>query len=145
MHRPAWAEINRNASLERPSYDYCREAGPHCPRPDGAGGDNSEHGFGLISVAERWARLPSTTISDCGEAPSARMRKRRQKVEGRKPYGFYEGGTEDFSRMKTLRAESLGFDPIAPQMNVEAVQTRTRGQWHGVLVNRILKAHEGQN
>src|SRR5579875_2421033 len=72
----------------------------------------------------------------------ARMRKRAKegRCEGRKPYGFYDGEGEVLARMKALRAEGLGFDRIAAQMNAEGIQTRTRGRWHGVMVNRILKA-----
>lgn len=75
---------------------------------------------------------------------AARMRKKAAdgRCEGRKPYGFYEGESAVIERMKALRAEGLGFDRIAAQMNTEGLQTRTRGKWHGVMVNRILKAQE---
>jgi hypothetical protein len=39
---------------------------------------------------------------------------------------------------------ALGYDRIAAQMNAEGIETRTRGRWHGIMVNRILKAQEGQ-
>jgi hypothetical protein len=41
--------------------------------------------------------------------------------------------------MKALRAEGMGFDRIAAQINAEGFATRTRGRWHGLMVNRILK------
>ncbi len=74
----------------------------------------------------------------------ARMRQKVKtgRCEGRKPFGFYAGENTVIERMKALRAEGLGFDRIATQMNAEGLQTRTRGRWHGVMVNRILKAQE---
>ena len=70
----------------------------------------------------------------------ARMRKRAKegRCEGRKPYGFYEGEAAVLERMKTLRAEGVGFDRIAAKLNGEGVSTRTGRPWHGVVVNRIL-------
>jgi site-specific DNA recombinase len=70
------------------------------------------------------------------------MRKRTNegRCEGRKPYGFYDGEAAVIERMKALRAEGLGYDRIAAQMNADGLATRTRGRWHGVMVNRILSA-----
>jgi len=70
----------------------------------------------------------------------ARMRKRSKdgRCEGRKPYGHYDGEGAIIERMKALRADGLGFDRIAARMNADGLQTRTRGRWHGVMVNRIL-------
>ena len=75
----------------------------------------------------------------------ARMRKRAKdgRCEGRKPYGFYPGEGEIVARMNALRAEGLGFDRVAARMNEEGIETRTRGRWHGVMVNRILM-NDGQ-
>ena len=70
----------------------------------------------------------------------ARMRKRakEERCEGRKPFGFYEGEAAALDRIKSLRAEGLGFDRIAGLMNEERIPTRTGRPWHGVVVNRIL-------
>lgn len=70
----------------------------------------------------------------------ARMRKRAAegRCEGRKPYGTYDGEGAVIERMKALRAEGLGFDRIAAVLNTEGIGTRTRGRWHGLMVNRIL-------
>src|SRR5215813_7433455 len=48
----------------------------------------------------------------------ARIRKRAKegRCEGRKPYGFYEGEAAALERMKTLRADGMGFDRIAARM-----------------------------
>jgi DNA invertase Pin-like site-specific DNA recombinase len=115
-----------------------------------------QHGFTIISVAEPdlMASDPSRTAfrQMMGvfaqydksmivlKLAGARMRKRTQtgRCEGRKPYGFYEGEAAVVERMKALRAEGLGFDRIATQMNAGGIGTRTRGRWHGVMVNRIL-------
>ena len=70
----------------------------------------------------------------------ARMRKRAKegRCEGRKPFGFYEGEEAALDRIKTLRAEGLGFDRIAGRMNEECIPTPTGPPWHGVVINRIL-------
>jgi DNA invertase Pin-like site-specific DNA recombinase len=70
----------------------------------------------------------------------ARMRKRAKegRCEGRKPFGYYEGETTALERLKSLRAEGLGFDRIAARMNEEHIPSRTGKAWHGVVVNRIL-------
>ena len=70
----------------------------------------------------------------------SRMRKKAQtgRCEGRKPFGHYEGEGAAMDRMKSLRAEGLGFDRIAAKLNDEGVPTRTAKPWHGVVINRIL-------
>jgi DNA invertase Pin-like site-specific DNA recombinase len=77
----------------------------------------------------------------------ARIRKRAQegRCEGRKPYGFYAGESEVIARMAALRAEGLGFDKIAARLNDEGISTRTRGRWHGVMVNRILATEKAKD
>ena len=118
--------------------------------------DLQKYGFTLISVAE-----PDLMASDptrvlmrqlmgavaqydksqiVAKLRGARMRKRAQegRCEGRKPYGFYAGEPEIIARMEALRAEGLGFDKVAAKLNEERIATRTRGRWHGVMVNRIL-------
>lgn len=118
--------------------------------------DLNKYGFTLISVAE-----PDLMASDptrvlmrqlmgavaqydksqiVAKLRGARMRKRAQegRCEGRKPYGFYAGEPEVIARMEALRAEGLGYDKIAARLNEEGLSTRTRGRWHGVMVNRIL-------
>jgi site-specific DNA recombinase len=60
------------------------------------------------------------------------------RCEGRKPYGFYGQEDKVIERMKALRAEGLGHNRIAVQMNAEGLKTRTRGRWHSVMVSRIL-------
>jgi DNA invertase Pin-like site-specific DNA recombinase len=120
--------------------------------------DLQKHGFTLISVAEPdlMANDPTRVLMRqlmgavaqydksqiVAKLRGARMRKRAKegRCEGRKPYGFYNGETAVIDRMKTLRGEGLGYDRIAAQMNVEGIQTRGRGCWHGVMVNRILSA-----
>jgi hypothetical protein len=44
--------------------------------------------------------------------------------------------------MKALRAEGLGFDRIADQMNAEGLKPRTGGQWWGKTCNGILSAQQ---
>ena len=123
--------------------------------------DLQKHGFALISVAEPdlMANDPTRVLMRqlmgavaqydksqiVAKLRGARMRKRAKdgRCEGRKPYGFYPGEGEIVARMKALRAEGLGFDRVAARMNEEGIETRTRGRWHGVMVNRILM-NDGQ-
>ena len=67
-----------------------------------------------------------------------RMRATGVKVEGRKVFGDRPGEETVLQRMRSLRAEGLGFDRIAARLNAEALPTRTGKPWHGVVVNRIL-------
>lgn len=159
MDRPAWAEmiaaLHSNGvrtiiveKLDRVARDLMVQ--------EAAIADLRKHGFELVSVVE-----PDLMASDptrvlmrqlmgavaqydksqiVAKLRGARMRKRAKegRCEGRKPYGFYEGESEIMARMQALRAERLGFDRIAAKLNEEGVQTRTRGRWHGVMINRIL-------
>jgi hypothetical protein len=42
--------------------------------------------------------------------------------------------------VRELRAEGLGFDKIAARLNAEGVATGRGKPWHGVVVDRILRA-----
>ena len=165
MDRPAWAEmmavLHSNGvrtiiveKLDRVARDLMVQ--------EAAIADIQKHGFTLISVAEPdlMANDPTRVLMRqlmgavaqydksqiVAKLRGARMRKRAKegRCEGRKPYGFYPGETDVIERMKALRAEGLGFDRIAAQMNAEGIETRTRGKWHGVMVNRILGAQNAQ-
>jgi len=124
--------------------------------------DLTKHGFTLISVAEpdlmatdptrvlmrqlmgAVAQYDKSQIVAKLRGARMRMKAREGRCEGRKPYGFNPGESEVIARMEALRAEGLGFDKIAARMNDEGIQTRTRGRWHGVMVNRIISRKEGQ-
>jgi DNA invertase Pin-like site-specific DNA recombinase len=118
--------------------------------------DLERHGFTLVSVQE-----PDLMASDPARVAfrqmmgvfaqydktqivlklrGARLRKRAAegRCEGRKPFGYYDGESAALDRMKALRADGMGFDRIAAQLNAEGVATRTGKPWHGVVVNRIL-------
>jgi DNA invertase Pin-like site-specific DNA recombinase len=162
MDRHAWAEmmatLHSNGvrtiiveKLDRVARDLMVQ--------EAAIADIRKHGFTLVSVAEPdlMANDPTRVLMRqlmgavaqydksqiVAKLRGARMRKRARegRCEGRKPYGFYDGEPAVLERMKALRADGLGFDRIAAQMNIEGIPTRTRGRWHGVMVNRILNAH----
>jgi DNA invertase Pin-like site-specific DNA recombinase len=118
--------------------------------------DLRKHGFELVSVAEPdlmandptriLVRQMMGAVAQYEKSQivlklrGARMRKRAResRCEGRKPYGYYGGEAEALERLKSLRAEGLGFDRIAARLNDEHIPTRTGRPWHGVVVNRIL-------
>jgi DNA invertase Pin-like site-specific DNA recombinase len=157
--RPAWSEmlavLHSNGvntivveKLDRVARDLMVQ--------EAAIADLKKHGFTLVSVAEPdlMANDPTRVLMRqlmgavaqydksqiVAKLRGARMRKRAAegRCEGRKPYGFYLGESEVINRMKALRAQGLGFDKIAAQLNAEGIGTRTRGRWHGVMINRIL-------
>lgn len=159
MDRPAWSDmmaaLHSNGvrtiiveRLDRLARDLMVQ--------EAAIADLHKHGFTLLSVAEPdlMANDPTRVLMRqfmgaiaqydkaqiVAKLKGARMRKRATegRCEGRKPYGFYEGEQGTIERMKALRAQGLGFDRIAAQMNTEGIETRTRGRWHGLMVNRIL-------
>lgn len=163
MNRPAWQELMATLHsngvrtivierLDRLARDLMVQ--------ETAIADLRKNGFTLISVAEPDLMATDSTrvlmrqlmgavaqYDKCqivAKLRGARMRKKATegRCEGRKPYGFYEGELTVIERMKELRASGLGFDRIAAQMNSEGIETRTRGRWHGVVVNRILAAQE---
>jgi DNA invertase Pin-like site-specific DNA recombinase len=161
MNRPAWSEmmsaLHANGvrtiiveRLDRLARDLMVQ--------EAAIADLRKNEFTLVSVAEPdlMANDPTRVLMrqlmgavaqyDKAQIVSklrgARMRKRASegRCEGRKPYGFYDGEQAIVERMKTLRAEGLGFDRIAAQLNSEGAPTRTGKHWHGFAVNRILSA-----
>jgi DNA invertase Pin-like site-specific DNA recombinase len=72
------------------------------------------------------------------KAARSRKRAKEGRCEGAKPYGHYPGEETILSRMRELRASSMGFDRIAARLNKEGLKPRMGGRWHGLVVNRIL-------
>jgi DNA invertase Pin-like site-specific DNA recombinase len=119
-------------------------------------GDLQKRGFQLISVAEpdllqtdptrvlmrqifgAIAQYEKAMIVAKLRGARERQKARTGVCEGRKPFGFYEGEEGTLNRMRELRADGLGFDRLAAQLNTEGIKTRTGGSWHGLVVNRIL-------
>lgn len=72
-----------------------------------------------------------------------RVKAKRGRCEGRKPYGAYPGESAVIARMRTLRAEGCAYDAIAERLNGEGHATRTAGKrWFGMAVSRILAAQD---
>jgi DNA invertase Pin-like site-specific DNA recombinase len=161
MDRAAWAEmlavLHSNGvrtiiveKLDRLARDLMVQ--------EAAIADLHKHGFTLISVAEpdlmatdptrvlmrqlmgAVAQYDKSQIVAKLRGARMRMRAKEGRCEGRKPYGFYDGEAAVIERMKALRDTGMGFDRLAAQLNAEGIGTRTRGRWHGVMVNRILRA-----
>jgi DNA invertase Pin-like site-specific DNA recombinase len=72
-----------------------------------------------------------------------RVKRRRDAVEGRKPFGYFAGEAETIQRIRELRSEGLGFDRIAERLNAEGSKGRSGGRWLGLVVNRILSRKAG--
>ena len=163
MDRPAWAEMMATLHsngvrtviverLDRLARDLMVQ--------EAAIADLRKHGFQLVSVAEPdlMANDPTRVLMRqlmgavaqydksqiVAKLRGARMRKRAVagRCEGRKPFGHRGGEQAAIDRMKALRAEGMGFDRIAAKLNAEGIATRTGQPWHGVVINRILKATE---
>lgn len=68
-----------------------------------------------------------------------RMRARKERCEGQKPFGDRPGEAAVIERMRQLRAEGFILPRIAEQLNREGHPTRLRGRWHTTMVQRVLK------
>ena len=119
-------------------------------------GDLQKHGFELVSVTEpdllrddpsrklmrqmfgAIAEYEKSMIVIKLRAARNRVKARKGRCEGRKPYGHYPGEKAALDRMKALRAEGLGFDRLAAKLTAEGFHTRKGTPWHGFVVNRIL-------
>lgn len=159
MNRPAWSELiatlHSNGvrtilieKLDRLARDLMVQ--------EAAIADLRKNGFELISAAEpdlmasdptrvlmrqllgAVAQYDKSQIVLKLRGARMRMRVKNGRCEGRKPFGFYPGEQNLIERMEALRASGLGFDKIAAQLNAESLPTRSRGRWHGIMVNRIL-------
>ena len=64
---------------------------------------------------------------------------RKNRGQGRKPYGFYAGEPAVIERMQALQAAGMSYEGIAAQLNGEGVQPRAGGCWWGKTVNNILR------
>lgn len=69
-----------------------------------------------------------------------RMKVREGRCEGRKAFGARSGESQAIARMRELRSGGMAVDRIAEQLNAEGIATRMGKGWHGMSVNRILKA-----
>ena len=119
-------------------------------------GDLRKNGFDLVSVSEpdllqddpsrKLMRQIFGAISEYEKTMivlklrGARMRQKAKtgRCEGAKPYGTLPGEAAVIERMKTLRAEGIGFDRIAAKLNEDGVKPRRGARWHGLTVNKIL-------
>ena len=57
---------------------------------------------------------------------------------------YYSGEKAVIERMKALRAEGMGFDRIAQQLNDQQIKPRRGKRWWGLTVNKILTGKEGR-
>jgi DNA invertase Pin-like site-specific DNA recombinase len=120
-------------------------------------GDLRKRGFELISVTEpdllqndpsrKLMRQIFGAIAEYDKAMTVsklrgareRKRARGERCEGQRPWGRNAAEQDALRRMRELRSEGLTYRRIAQQMNVEGIPTRSRGQWHAMAIQRILK------
>jgi len=113
-------------------------------------------GFELVSVAEpdlmandpgrvfmrqvmgAVAQLDKSNLVAKLAGARARKAARGEKAVGSYPFGHYAGEAETVELMKQLRADGLGFDRIAAELNRRGVQTRRGAKWGGNTINVIL-------
>lgn len=113
-------------------------------------------GFELVSVAEpdlmandpgrvfmrqvmgAVAQLDKSNLVAKLAGARARKAARGEKAVGSYPFGHYPGEAETVQLMKELRAEGLGFDRIAAELNKRGAQTRRGSKWGGNTCNVIL-------
>ena len=119
-------------------------------------GDLRKHGFDLISATEpdllsddpsrvmfrqfmgAIAQWEKTVIVQKLRGARQRAKAKHGRCEGAKPYGTLPGEAEVVERIRELRAEGLGFDRLAAQLDKEGIKTRRGKRWHGTVVNSIL-------
>lgn len=159
MDRPAWSELMtalHSDGVHTVLIERLDRLARDLMIQEATIADLQRHGFKLVSVQE-----PDLMASDpsriafrqmmgvfaqydksqvVAKLRGARMRIRATgaKCEGRKLYGDRPGEETVLERMRTLRAEGLGFDRLAAKLNEEGLPTRTGKPWHGVVINRIL-------
>jgi DNA invertase Pin-like site-specific DNA recombinase len=78
-------------------------------------------------------------------AARVRMRKRGERVEGRKPFGFRPAEVAVIERMKQLRRKPakgrrMSYADIAAQLNQEGHRNRAGREWSQQLVYHVLKS-----
>lgn len=76
-------------------------------------------------------------------AARERLRRKGQRVEGRKPYGYHAAEEQVLERMRQLRrkpvkGERLSYDAIAQQLNGEGKTTRYGKPWTRAAVHVVL-------
>jgi hypothetical protein len=91
-----------------------------------------------VTETGRNSRSTPRGVAECGGVQVDRISEPRARRFGRKPFGYFNDEWETILKMRSLRENGLGFDRIAAALNEEGVPTRSRKEWHGVVVNRIL-------
>lgn len=120
--------------------------------------DFRKHGFEIVSVSEpdllqddptrilmrqllgAFFQYEKTLIVNKLRGARNRIRTKKGRCEGRKPYGYLEGEKAVIERMERLRGSGISFERIADELNRDGVPTRKPGKrWFGSTVNGILK------
>lgn len=73
-------------------------------------------------------------------AARQRIRAKRGRCEGRKPFGARDGEGPIIKQMQRLRDSGMALNTVADKLNEDRVPTRTGRRWHAMTVSRILRA-----
>ena len=159
MDRPAWRQLIaalHSSGVKTILIERLDRLARDLMVQEAAIADLRRNGFTLISAAEPdlMASDPSRVLMRqlmgavaqydksqlVAKLNGARARKRQKdgRCEGRKPFGHFPLERSALARMSALRSSGLAFERIAATLNAESVPTRSGGNWHGVVVNRIL-------
>ena len=68
-----------------------------------------------------------------------RVRAKRGRCEGRKPFGSKPGEQATIARMKALQERGLNVLRITQQLNAEGLTPRAADHWHAATIARILR------
>jgi DNA invertase Pin-like site-specific DNA recombinase len=60
------------------------------------------------------------------------------RLEGRKPFGFFPGEKQIIEKMQSLRQSGMGYEFIASALNASGVPSRSGGDWYGSTIRKIL-------
>jgi DNA invertase Pin-like site-specific DNA recombinase len=125
-------------------------------------GDLRRRGIELISVAEpdlcsddpsrKLVRQIFGAIAEYEKAmivlklrgARQRIKARKGRCEGSKPFGYVNGHRPTIERILSLRMAGMAVDTIAETLNREGLKSKTGGCWYGSSVRNVLLREQGR-
>jgi DNA invertase Pin-like site-specific DNA recombinase len=138
--------LARQLMVSEVIIDQFKQAGARVLTADGADltSDDDDPTRTLIrQVLAAVAQFDKTVTVLKLRAARERLRRKGERVEGRKPYGFHENERKVIERMRALRrkpvkGDRLSFDGIAQRLNAEGHTTRYGKPWTRAAVHVVL-------